>query len=412
VRKNVRRDILHLDLDAFYASVEVLDDPSIRGKPVIVGGSERRGVVCAASYEARKFGVHSAQPMATAKRLCPKGVYLPVRMDRYREMSDRVFDVYRRFTPLVEAISIDEAFLDVTASTRLFGPAESIASKIKTSVREETGLTVSAGVGTNKLVAKIASDLQKPDGLTVVPPGKEMEFLAPLPVGRLWGVGKVTQATLNRIGVVTVGDLSGIRVEELARRFGRNGVLLHELSLGIDEREIAPEQEAKSIGREETYAYDLVDMEAIRKELLSLAGRVGERMRSHGVKGKTITLKVKYHDFTLITRAVTLGRGTDDGGGIYRGVIGLLRKTEAGSRPVRLLGISLSNLSVESVCVEKDDPVQLGLFEAKSGEKEGGEAPFRPVSPDKKDKLNSAVDRIREKFGKKGARPAALLDED
>jgi DNA polymerase-4 len=407
------REIIHLDMDAFYASVEVLDNPALQGKPVIVGGSERRGVVCAASYEARKFGVHSAQPTAAAKRLCPHGIFLPVRMERYQEVSDIVFGIFHRYTPLVEALSIDEAFLDVTASARLFGTSAEIAKKIKAAVRKETGLTVSAGVAASKFVAKIASDLRKPDGLTVVPRGKEREFLSPLPVGKLWGVGKVTQAALHRMGVETIGDLKSIAVEVLARKFGKHGVLLHELSLGIDDREVVPEQEAKSIGREDTYPEDLVGMEGIRKELLSLATRVAERMRRHGVKGRTATLKVKYHDFTLITRAVTLDRATDDGGEIYRCAVALLPKTEAGKRPIRLLGISLSNLSGGEEEMPSGKAEQLPLFGKPSGSRESGTARESfppPVSPEKKEKLHHAMDRIRQKFGKKGIRPAALLD--
>lgn len=402
-------------MDAFYASVEVLDNPALQGKPVIVGGSERRGVVCAASYEARKFGVHSAQPTAAAIRLCSHGIFLPVRMERYQEVSDRIFGIFRRYTPLVEALSIDEAFLDVTASTRLFGASAQIAKKIKAVVRKETGLTVSAGVAASKFVAKIASDLRKPDGLTIVPHGKEREFLSPLPVGKLWGVGKVTQAALHRMGVETIGDLSRIAVEVLARKFGKHGVLLHELSLGIDDREVVPEQEAKSIGREDTYPEDLVGMEGIRKELLSLATRVAERMRRHGVKGRTATLKVKYNDFALITRAATLDRATDDGGEIYRCAVALLPKTEAGKRPIRLLGISLSNLSGGEEEMPSGKTEQLPLFGNPSGSRESGTAresfPL-PGSREKKEKLHHAVDRIRQKFGKKGIRPAALLDED
>jgi DNA polymerase-4 len=402
-------------MDAFYASVEMLDNPALKGKPVIVGGSERRGVVCAASYEARKFGVHSAQPTATAMRLCPHGIFLPVRMERYKEASDRVFEIFRRFTPLVEALSIDEAFLDVTASVRLFGTPGEIAKKIKDAVRNETGLTVSAGVAASKFVAKIASDLRKPDGLTIVSRGKEREFLAPLPVGKLWGVGKVTQAALHRMGVETIGDLSRIPAEALARAFGKHGVLLHELSLGIDEREVVPEREAKSMGREETYPEDLSDRESIRTELLSLATRVAERLRSEGVKGKTVTLKVKYHDFTLVTRAVTLDRFTDDGGEIYRSVLALLPKTEAGKRPIRLLGISVSHLTESGEAPAPGEPDQLPLFGKSPGErstKATGKSANPAVSPEKKEKLNRAVDRIREKFGKKGIRPAALLDEE
>ncbi|MBF8259541.1 MAG: DNA-directed DNA polymerase [Actinobacteria bacterium] len=409
-----RRHILHLDLDAFYASVETLDNPGLTGKPVIVGGSERRGVVCAASYEARKFGVHSAQPMATAKRLCPGGIFLPLRMKRYQEMSGRVFDIYHRFTPLVEALSIDEAFLDVTDSVRLFGMPVYIAGKIRSSVREETGLTVSAGVAANKLLAKIASDMNKPDGLTVVPPGGEKEFLSPLPVGKLWGVGKVTGETLRRMGVSTIGDLSGVPEDVLERKLGRNGVWLHRLSRGIDDREVESEREARSMGHEDTYPEDLTDMESIKAELLSLSTRVSARMRRNGVKGRTITLKVKYSDFTLVTRADTLNHPSDDGGELYRSVLALLPKTDAGKRPVRLLGISLSNLSAgeEGKAVYPADPgEQLSLF---AGAIANIKAPAQPTaappspSPEKREKLNRAVDRIREKFGDTGISPGAL----
>ena len=238
------RSILHLDLDAFYASVEVLDRPEFQGKPVIVGGDELRGVVAAASYEARKFGVHSAIPTATAKRLCPKGIFLPVRMSRYAEMSDTVFAIYRRFTPLVEPLSIDEAFLDVTGCERLFGSSEEVARKIKAAVREETGLTVSAGVAPNKFLAKIASDLGKPDGLTIVPLGGEQAFLDPLPVGKLWGVGKVTEETLLGRGIRTIGDLRRSSREALGRAFGVNGEHLFELARGVDDRPVETERDA------------------------------------------------------------------------------------------------------------------------------------------------------------------------
>ncbi|MBI5577225.1 MAG: DNA polymerase IV [Deltaproteobacteria bacterium] len=407
------RRIIHLDLDAFYASVETLDDPSLKGKPVIVGGSERRGVVCAASYEARKFGVHSAQPTATARRLCPQGIFLSLRMERYKEFSGMVFDVYRRFTPLVEALSIDEAFLDVTDSVRLFGTPVEIAGKIRSSVREETGLTVSAGVASNKLLAKIASDMNKPDGLTVVPSGKEKAFLAPLPVEKLWGVGKVTGEAFHRMGVRTIGELSRIPRETLARKFGMHGAQLHLLAQGIDDREVEPEVEAKSVGHEETYPEDLVDIGSIENELFSLATRVASRLRRHEAKGKTITLKVKYCDFTLVTRSVTRDRATDDGAEIYRSVLPLLGKTEAGKRPVRLLGISLSRLSGDEENRSGGKHEQLTLFGGPQGGRDGSSrqesAPPQPSS-EKKEKLNRAVDRIREKFGDKGIRPAKLLD--
>jgi DNA polymerase-4 len=402
------RDIIHLDLDAFYAAVEILDNPDLAGKPVIVGGGEKRGVVSAASYEARRFGVHSAQPIATAKRLCPHGVFLPVRMGRYKEMSDRVFGIYERFSPLVEALSIDEAFLDVTGTKRLFGGPEEIARRIKEEVAAETGLTVSAGVAGTKFVAKIASDMQKPDGLTVVPNGKEKEFLWPLPVGILWGVGKVTGAALQRMRVRTIGDLARVPEKSLKSKFGEHGLHLHRLANGIDEREVEPDHEVKSIGHEDTYDADIRDREAIRKELLSLAHRVSARMRRRRLRGRTITLKVKYQDFTMVTRAVTIPSATDDGGSIYRSVLPLLEKTEVGRRPVRLLGISLSQLESES---EKQVRWgQLPLFLARKPVVEGKVE--QEKDPERVAKLNKAVDRIREKFGEKGIRPGTLAGED
>ena len=401
------RGILHLDLDAFYASVEVLDRPELRGMPVIVGGDERRGVVAAASYEARKFGVHSAMPTATAKRLCPKGIFLPVRMSRYAEMSDTVFAIYRRFTPLVEPLSIDEAFLDVTGCERLFGSAEEVARKIKAAVREETGLTVSAGVAPNKFLAKIASDLGKPDGLTVVPPGGEHDFLDPLPVGKLWGVGKVTGETLLRRGIRTIGDLRRSSRETLVRTFGAHGEHLHELSRGIDDRPVETEREAKSVGHEDTYDHDLRDRGAMRRELLSLSDRVSSRLRRGGIRGKTVTLKVKYHDFVQVTRAVTLSDPTDDGGTIYRCCLDLLLDTEAGARAVRLLGISVSKLVPAADVRKKDRMEQLGLF---GRPRAGTPEPPIPVDPEKKEKLNRAMDRIREKFGPGGIVPGALRE--
>jgi DNA polymerase-4 len=298
-------------MDAFYASVEVKDNPSLKGKPVIVGGNRKRGVVSSASYEARKFGVHSAQPIATAARLCPHGVFLPTRMSRYKEVSDLVFEIFHRFTPLVEPLSIDEAFLDVTGSTRLFGSPEKIAIDIKRMIVEEIGITASAGVGPSKFIAKIASDLNKPDGLTVVPYDQVREFLDPLPIGKLWGVGKATQKALSFLGVKTVEELSSLPADVLEKKFGKHGIHIHLLAKGIDNRDVVPEREVKSIGNEETYAEDILDMEVIKKEILALAVKVARRLRNEHVKGKTITLKVKYKDFVQITRSVTLPKTID-----------------------------------------------------------------------------------------------------
>jgi len=382
--------IIHLDMDAFYAAVEVLDNPSLRGKPVIVGGSQKRGVVSSASYEAREFGVHSAQPVATAMRLCPKGIFVPVRMSRYKEVSEQVFEIFYHYTPLVEPLSIDEAFLDVTGSVGLFGPPEEIAKMIKRAVVEEIGITVSAGVAPSKFVAKIASDLQKPDGLTVVPEEEVKAFLGSLPIDKLWGVGKVTQEALALLSVRTVGDLSRLPLEVLERKFGKHGTHLHLLSQGIDDREVEVSEEVKSIGHEETFADDLLDIEAVRRELLSLATRVSRRLRRHGIAGKTVTLKVKYNDFVQVTRSETLPEATEDGGEIFRRCCGLLEKTEVGKRPVRLLGISVSQL-----CAPGEEK-QLSLFQA------------RFTAPKRK-KLNLALDEISEKYGKDRILPGTLF---
>ena len=383
------RTIIHLDMDAFYPAVEVLDNPCLKGKPVIVGGGRERGVVSSASYEARKFGVHSAQPMATAMRLCPEGIYVPVRMSRYKEVSEQIFEIFHRFTPLVEPISIDEAFLDVTGSVRLFGKPVDIAWKIKATVYEEIGLTVSAGVAPSKFVAKIASDMDKPDGLTVVHPDRVREFLNPLPIGKMWGVGKVTQEALAQLKIRTFRDMSQMPAEVFEKRFGKHGVKMRLLSMGIDDREVVPEHVEKSIGHEDTFDTDIIDLDLARKELLALAQRVAHRMRKEEVTGKTVTLKVKYSDFTRITRSTTLPESTDDAPEIYSTACTLLKKTAAGKRPVRLLGISISHLSTDSES-------QLSLF-------------LENMRSPKRRKLNTALDSIQEKFGEKVIRPGTLL---
>lgn len=377
-------------MDAFYASVEVLDDPSLKGRPVIVGGDFRRGVVSAASYEARALGVHSAQPLAVARRLCPQGVFLPVRMARYQEISKHIFSLFYRFTPLVEPVSIDEAFLDITASTRLFGPHEETARKIKAFIRENTGLSLSAGVAPNKFLAKIASALHKPDGLTVVPPDGIQDFLDPLPIGRLWGVGEVTQKALARFHVSTIGDLRRLPLSLLERTFGEHGRRLSELAQGMDDREVQTDHEIKSVGQEETFDADLLELGNLKKCLLSLSQRVTRRMRRSGFAGRTITLKVKYQDFRQITRSLTLPETTNDGRTVYRQACGLLSKTEAGLRPIRLLGISVSH--PDGLYQSQ----QLSIFDSEG----------HPASGKN---LNRALDVIQEKFGPQAVRPAALL---
>ncbi len=388
------RAILHLDLDAFYASVEQLDDPSLRGRPVIVGGIGGRGVVCAASYEARRFGVHSALPTARARRLCPDGVFLSPRFDRYSALSEHVFGIYRRFTPLVEPLSLDEAFLDVTASRALHGDGPTIARTVKAAVREECGLAVSAGVAEVKMAAKIATDLGKPDGLVVVPQGGVAAFLAPLPVGRLWGVGEVTEAALRRVGVTTIGALAAMPEAALAAAVGGGSHArgLRALASGDDPREVVPDEAARSVGAEDTFGEDLTGREALDRELLSQAGRVGRRLRAAGLAGHVVTLKVKYADFTLITRRVTLEHATDDDHAILAAARAQLERVDL-SRPVRLTGISVSGFAGEA------ERGQLALF---------GDAPPPPPEAARRKALNAALDALAERFGEGAVGPADL----
>jgi DNA polymerase-4 len=391
------RTIVHMDLDAFFASVEQLDRPELRGRPVIVGGVSGRGVVCAASYEARRFGVRSAMPTARALRLCPDGVFLPPRFHRYSELSDRVFGIFRRYTPLVEGLSLDEAFLDVTASRALHGVGADIARAIKRSVRAECGLAVSAGIAEVKFAAKIATDVGKPDGLVEVPPGGTAAFLAPLPIGRLWGVGPVTERALRRIGAITIGDLARLPGAAVAAAVGESAALhLKALAVGDDPREVTPEEEAKSVGAEDTFSEDLTGREPLSRELLSQAVRVGRRMRAAGVEGDVVTLKVKYADFTLVTRRTTLALPTDDDRTLFLAARGQLDRVDL-DRPVRLTGISVSGL-VEAGAVASPEG-QLGLFAV---------APPEDSEARRRRALNAAVDTLRDRFGDAAVGPADL----
>ncbi len=389
------RTILHLDLDAFYASVEQLDDPSLRGRPVIVGGPSHRGVVCAASYEARRFGVRSAMPTARARKLCPDGVFLPPRFGRYGELSESVFGIYRRYTPLVEPLSLDEAFLDVTASRALHGSGPDIARAIKAAVRGECGLAVSAGIAEVKLAAKIATDLGKPDGLVVVPEGGVAGFLAPLPASRLWGVGRVTEEALRKIGIATIGDLAATPDVALAAAVGATHARdLKALACGEDPRDVVPDEAARSIGAEDTFGEDLSGAAALDRELLSQAGRVGRRLRAAGVAGRVVTLKVKYADFTLVTRRTTLERPTDDDRVLLEAARGLLARVDL-EHPVRLTGISVSGFAGEA------ERQQLDLFG-------GASAASAPEEDGRRRALNAALDRLADRFGDGTVVPADL----
>jgi len=377
--------IIHADLDAFYASVEVLDDPSLRGKPVIVGGGpDERGVVSAASYEARAFGVHSAMPLRTAGRRCPQGVFLPGRPDRYRELSEQVMAIFASFTPLVEPISLDEAFLDVTASQAVFGDGAAIGRRIKERVLDETGLVVSVGVASNKLCAKVASDLRKPDALVVVPRGGEADFLAPLPIRRLWGVGPQAQAALADYGVTTIGQLAAIAPSTLHRRFGRHGDGLGARARGLDVSRVAPMQRPKSIGHEHTFDTDTADPRRLEATLLDVAESVASRLRRHDLAAGSVQLKLRYEGFETLTRQAPLPRQTRESDPIYSAGLALLRKTLVAGRGVRLVGLTAINLS---------DIQQLTLFDR----------------PERTDRLARSIDVVRERFGDRAITRARLL---
>lgn len=374
-------------MDAFYASVEQRDDPSLRARPVIVGGHARRGVVLAASYEVRPFGVRSAMPMARALRLAPDAVVVRPRFDAYATASARVFDILQSVTPLCEPLSLDEAFLDVTASRSLFGAPADIAARLRRRIADEVGLPASAGIAAVKLVAKIASDLAKPNGQLEVPPDGGAAFLAPLPVSRLWGIGPKSARQLEVLGLTTIGDLARLDPRSLEQRLGPGGRDLWERARAIDPRAVIPDREAKSIGAEETFDEDLTGLEALRPRIHAQALRVAHRLRRAGLRARTIQLKLKRADFTLVTRRTTLDEPTDDGQALYREAAALLAREPA--RPTRLTGVSAQNLVAAAA-------QQLGLF-----------AP----PPTHADTLNRALDAIADRFGPGAITTADIRDE-
>src|SRR5688572_6508001 len=338
------RKIIHVDMDAFYASVEQRDNPAIRGKPVAVGGDPtERGVVAAASYEARKFGVRSAIPMSRAVRLCPSLVIVRPDFQKYRTVSQQVFGIFKEVTPLVEGLSLDEAYLDVTENSFNEPLGVNVARRIKDRIKEVTQLTASAGVAPNKFLAKIASGWQKPDGLTVVAPERIEKFLQGLPVDALWGVGPVTAARLREKGIEKLTDVRARTVEELSEIVGMHAEWLHELAHGRDDRAVEPNRPAKSAGSEETYATDISSLEEVQREIDQLARGVAEWLGKKGNTARTVTIKVRYSDFTTITRSHSAPEATADPHDIAARAIRLLDKTEAGHRPVRLLGVSVHN---------------------------------------------------------------------
>ncbi len=362
VGDDVRR-ILHCDMDCFYAAVHMRDDPSLRGKPVAIGGNPNgRGVVAAASYEIRRFGVHSAMPAAQALRRCPHAVFIKPEFPRYREESQAIFEIFRDFTPIVQPASLDEAYLDVTDHLEPWGSATAVAGEIRRRVLEERRLTVSVGVGPNRLIAKIASDFDKPDGLTVVKPARVQAFLDPLPVRRVHGVGPATEKALQELGVATIADLRALDLEVLRRRFGRHGQGLYNYSRGIDRRPVRTHRERKSLGHERTYARDIASIEEMDAQLDDLSQRVAAGLDKREIKARTITVKVRYPDFTTLTRARSLPRATADAEQIARIAYELLRLTDAETRNVRLLGVTGSGLSTG----QGEGPEQLGLFDGAS----------------------------------------------
>jgi DNA polymerase-4 len=372
--------ILHVDMDAFYASVEQRDQPQLQGQAVIVGGTpEGRGVVAAANYQARKAGVHSAMPAARAKRLCPEAVFLPSRLDRYAEVSRQIRDIFHRYTPLVEPLSLDEAFLDATGSESLFGSSMEIGQQIKQQIADELQLVASVGVAPNKFLAKLASDLEKPDGFVVVDAGGVQQFLDPLPVARLWGVGRVTGQVFEQLGVETIRNLRQLPQETLRQHFGEQGQHLWQLAHGIDDRQVVPDREAKSVSHETTFAQDIDDLEALRAWVLELTEQVVRRLRRHKLLGRTVQLKVRFSNFQTITRSTTLPQPTNLTQVIWKTADRMLSdRLPANHLPVRLLGVGVSGF-------DHSDQVQHTLF----------------VDEDlaAQTNLDQAADQIRDKFG-------------
>lgn len=390
--------IAHVDMDAFFASVEIRDRPELAGRPVLVGGAGRRGVVAAANYAARVYGCHSAQPMAVALRRCPHAVVVPPRFEAYEEASRQAFAVFERYSPRVEALSIDEAFLDLIGTERLLGPAPEVAERIRAEVRAQTGgLTCSVGLSEVKFIAKIASDMNKPDGLTVVPSGGELEFLRPLPIGKLWGVGPKTRETLGHHGIRTIGDLDRLGRERLVQWFGEHGERLWRLSRAIDPRPVEPLRSRKQVSHEDTYAEDLRGRRQIEAHLLSQATRVADRLVSKGIRGRVVQLKIRDVEFMTQTRRKTLAEPTDEAAVIYRVACDLLAGLDLEHRRFRLTGVGVGGL----VRPEREEPRQLELgWDGESGSTEANDGTT------KGQRLQGVLSQVRERFGHRALYPA------
>jgi DNA polymerase-4 len=397
--------ILHVDLDAFYASVEQLADPSLQGRPVIVGGLGRRGVVAAASYEARRYGVHSAMPMGRARRACPDGVFLAPRFDAYGDASRSVMAILRDVTPLVEPLALDEAFLDVNRARRLHGSAPEIAISLRRRIKGETGLVASVGVATTKFVAKLASDLAKPDGMLVVEAGTEIELIHPLEVRRLWGVGPKTGERLAQLGVRTIGDLAALPEDTLVHALGESqGRHLHALAWNRDDRVVEPERVVKSVGHEETFPTDIKNRAALDREVLRMSERVAERLRDGRRAGRTVQLKLRYKDFRTITRSRTLPEATNLASDIAAVARALLDAVDLGDG-IRLLGVAMQQLrdvDGTDVAAGASDQLPLDIEQNDGGAARGGDSRQRAVE--------DSMDAVRRRFGDDAVGAAALLD--
>ncbi|HHV16726.1 MAG TPA: DNA polymerase IV [Gelria sp.] len=384
-------NIMHCDLDAFFASVEQLDNPSLRGKPVVVGGSiHSRGVVSTCSYEARKFGIRSAMPVAQAYRLCPRAVFLPVNMQRYLEISKQVFTILSRYSPIMEVISIDEAFLDISGCFRLFGSPEKIGCLIKEQVYSELGLTISVGISYNKFLAKLASDMDKPDGLCIITESQALKILRPLPVSKIWGVGEKTEQRLNKLGIKTIGDIQDLPPGWLEDKIGSAGRLFWELAHGIDKRAVEPEHERKSIGREETFPEDINDIVYLEKLIVQFAAELCRKLRQEGLLAGSVTIKLRDSNFKTITRSKTITPCNSDII-VTRIASDLLHHSYKNKQPLRLFGLSLGHLSpVTSL-------EQGSLFESQSN------ADYKAI--------DQLMDEIRDRFGPGAINRASLLPD-
>jgi DNA polymerase-4 len=383
--------ILHIDMDAFYASVEQLDDPRLKNKCVIVGGTSNRGVVSAASYEARQFGIHSAMPIYQAKQKCPHGIFVPPRMDRYKEVSKKVMALLRDFSPLVEPVSIDEAYLDITGCRRLFGEPQEIAWEIKRKIKETVHLTCSVGVAPNKFLAKIASDMQKPNGLTLILPHQVATFIDSLPVKKVPGVGKKMLHQLKLLGIRTLGDVQRLPEKSLVKHLGKFGKRLRALSSGSDDSLVTPHAPHKSISSERTLAADTRDAKLLKRYILSQSGEVARQLRQAGLRAKTITIKIKDADFKTVTRRTTIAVPTQSSKTIYKHAAGMLDDYKT-AKKIRLVGVGTSGFTSVTASV------QMGLFDT------------RKETANNWEKIDNTLDSISKKFGKDVVGRAALKD--